>query len=175
MTYYNENLDDPEDDLYEYEEQLEREEEYDKYCDDIEEVHKGMMDYVSYCKNPNLMQYSDYFDIMNLLEKEEYKFTTAEKKLFLSCKFKFKSKYNDFKYNDLSYLYNLDLDSESCIEEINDIKPKTPSKPKTPPKKKFTGWKKPISKIENISDIQINQNKTKTKKTKDKYIPPSLR
>ena len=175
MTYHynNDNYDEPEDD-YEFEDQIEREEEYDKYCNDIEEVHKGMMDYVSYCNNPSLMQYSDYFDLMNLLEKEEFKFTTAEKKLFLSHKFK----YNN--YNDVSYLYNLDLDldSESYFEEINDTKPKTPPKPKTPskpktPKKKFTGWEKTNSKIENISDIQINQ--TKTKKTKGKYIPPSLR
>ncbi len=83
MTYYNEHIDDlGEGDFNKFEEQLQREEDFEEYCNKMQNLHEYMIDYISKSNNNNLMQYSDYFDLMNLIEKEEYQFTIEEKKLF---------------------------------------------------------------------------------------------
>ena len=104
MTYSNDYIDDPvvEEDLNEFEEQLQREDEFDNYCNDVENLYERMTDYVSCCENPNLMQHSDYFDLMKLIQTEEYKFTTEEKKVFMSPNY-FNQEHSNF--NDTSYLY----------------------------------------------------------------------
>ena len=197
--YYNENQEDPEKyDIGEGQEQIEREEQFDKYCDDLKDVHEEMREYAQYSENPSLMEFSDYFDLMELIRKGEYKFTHKEEQIFLQKNSRFggwgRSHYDNI---DLSYLFttfDLDPDENENNEfvDINNIpktptapKPETPPKPKTPPKSlkdvkkikhsptKFTGWKKQNVIIETIGDIQkvqVNEPK-KTKEKNNKFKP----
>jgi len=127
MSYYydNEHLDEPDDfDLTQAEDQIQREEDFDKYCDDIKDIHEEMMEYVKYSKNPSLMENSDYLDLMELIRKGEYKFTFQEEQKFLRSKsskygFANRSKNDNI---DLSYLFHtFELDSEIENSEFVNI------------------------------------------------------
>jgi hypothetical protein len=195
MSYYynNENQEDPDDyDLSEGQQQIEREEQFDKYCDDIKDVHAEMIEYAQYTENPGLMEFSDYFDLMNLIEKGEYKFTPREEQNYLRKYSRYGGWGRSHHDNcvipdpiDMTDLYLFDtfnLDTETLPK--TPPKPKTP-KPKTPPKPKkvlkeikhsptkFTGWKKQNVKIETIGDIQDNQKKdiTQNKVKNNKFKP----
>ena len=202
MSYYynNENQEDPDDyDLTEGQEQIEIEEQFDKYCDHVKDVHEEM---IEYAQNSGLMEFSDYFDLMNLIEKGEYEFTTREKQIYLrsnSSRYAFanRSTYDNCFIPDPIDMTDLHLFDTFNLDTETIPKPKTPPKPKKVLKEikhsptKFTGWKKQNVKIGTIYDIQDNQkqdikvnNKFKLNKSrptnnrnipKGKYIPPSLR
>jgi hypothetical protein len=200
MSYYfNEHCDDPEEIDYEVIDQIEREEQWEKYCDDVEKLHENMMDYISTSFNPSLMEHSDYFDLMKICEDDKFDFTENEKKRYL-LSHRSRSFDNcvipDPIDLELFETFNLDTDDPppytspaSTPKPKKILKKKTPSPPPPSPKKKFNGWKKlnlQVTKIEDIQDIQKNSPKVKVSKSKarrtrralrvkGKYIPPSLR
>jgi len=85
MTDFNDNFDDISDNE-EFNLQIEDENTFDKYCDDFKDLHDTMLDYVSYSSNPNLMQFSNYLDLMNAVDKDQFEFTTHENKTYLKSK-----------------------------------------------------------------------------------------
>jgi len=197
MSYYfNEHCDDPEEIDYEVIDQIEREEQWEKYCDDVEKLHETMMDYISTSFNPSLMEHSDYFDLMKICDDDKFDFTENEKKRYL-LSHRNRSFDNcvipDPIDLELFETFNLDTSpapaSTPKPKKILKKKTPTPSPPPPSPKKKFNGWKKlnlQVTKIQDIQDIQKNSPKVKVSKSKarrtrralrvkGKYIPPSLR
>jgi len=187
MTYFNEHCDDPNnEDFDEFDQQIEREERWDQYCDDVEKLHLNMMDYISTSANSDLMEYSDYFDLMKLAEDGEFNFSTNEKKIYLRSHHKFRKHYDNCFIPDpidlqLFDTFNLDTDtpppytppnthpntpkSKNILNEKTPLKSKKVLKEKTP-ELNFTGWKKQnikVVKIEDIQDIQKNSPKKVSK------------
>ena len=130
------------------------------------------------------MEFSDYFDIMDLIRKGEYKFTTREEQNFLKKNSRYggwgSSSTNDNCFIpdpiDMTDLYlfdtfNLDTDEtpKPSPKPSPKPKPKTLPKPKKVLKEikhsptKFDGWKKQNVKIVNICDIQNDQKNSPKK------------
>ena len=134
MSYYNEHFDELEElDFDEAEEQIQRENDFYFYCDSMKKVHEEMREYAKYSAYPCLMEFSNYFDLMDLVQKEKYEFTTTEKKLFIRS-----NSYKQHDNIDLTYLFHtFDLNPEISVEIKTLPKPQSKHKKNTKNRKKI--------------------------------------
>ena len=192
MTYFNKHVEylTDDEDTTEFENQIERENNFDDDCNLIQELHENMLNFVKDSDNSDLMQFSDHLQLMDIIIKGKFELKSdshlnnTNDKCFIP---------GPIEFLDLD-LQELELKSEKKITPVqNSSKRKRKYKKQvektTNVSKPFTGWNKSVVKTTTLVDIQNEQKNTpmvKTTKTsstktsstklnKGKYLPPSLR